>query len=207
MSRLATSFVLGYHGCDKSIADSVLADKSDLKPSRNRYDWLGAGIYFWESDPVRAQEWATENAHKFETKTPAVIGAVIDLRNCLDFTSRVHMGDVVDAWTSLKDLYDLAGLDMPENKSPKGAKSDDRVFRFLDCAVIDHLHEIYAHNAKVDKSIEPFDTVRGMFTEGGGIFPGAALLSKTHVQIAVRNRKCILGYFTPRIDGKPIGKS
>jgi hypothetical protein len=201
LSRFATSFVLGYHGCDKGTARAVLACETDLKFSRNEYDWLGSGIYFWEGDPVRALEWAKDNAHKFPTKEPGVVGAVIDLRNCLDFSSRNDMDAVAAAYQSLKDLYDIAGLEMPENGSPKGTIAKDRVFRYLDRAVIDHLHEIYAASKT---PLEPFDTVRGVFVEGDGIFPGAALLNKSQVQIAVRSRKCILGYFTPRINGKPM---
>jgi len=42
--------VLGYHGCDAEFADSILSGETkirDWKESRNRYDWLGHGVYFW----------------------------------------------------------------------------------------------------------------------------------------------------------------
>ncbi len=59
MSRLATAFVLGYHGCEKAVADAIIgSDTQHLAPSRQDYDWLGSGIYFWEADPRRALEWA-----------------------------------------------------------------------------------------------------------------------------------------------------
>lgn len=43
--------VVGYHGCDAVLTDSVLAGKMDLQLSSNPYDWLGGGIYFWEHGP------------------------------------------------------------------------------------------------------------------------------------------------------------
>ena len=47
--------VLGFHGCDKSVADRILCSPSEhLLASNNSYDWLGNGIYFWLNDPERA---------------------------------------------------------------------------------------------------------------------------------------------------------
>jgi hypothetical protein len=41
----ATSFVLGYHGCDEKIGERILAGEH-VSLSRNAYDWLGTGAYF-----------------------------------------------------------------------------------------------------------------------------------------------------------------
>ncbi len=49
----------------------------------------------------------------------------------------------------------------------------------------------------------PYDTVRGPFWEGGELYPGSGISSKGHVQIAVSNLDCIMGYFRP-IDGQRI---
>lgn len=61
MHRLSTSFVLGYHGCDRKVGERLLAGE-DFRPSENEYDWLGPGVYFWESNPDRALEFAQEAA-------------------------------------------------------------------------------------------------------------------------------------------------
>jgi len=42
-----------------------------------------------------------------------------------------------------------------------------------------------------------YQTVRGVFVEGAEAYPGAAIHTKTHVQIAVRDPACVLGYFLP----------
>lgn len=43
-----------------------------------------------------------------------------------------------------------------------------------------------------------FDSTRGVFTEGGPVFPGAGILEKSHIQICIRNPNCIKGFFLPR---------
>jgi len=198
LSRLATSFVLGYHGCDKSIAEKAVLDGSDILQSDRAYDWLGPGAYFWESDPKRALEWAQWKVTIGAYKEACVIGAVIDLRNCLDLSNRDDVELVRAAHKSFTDLQAKAGLEIPKNKNVKGSKDNDRVLRFLDCAVIKHLHEIVEETAKLDDDLKPFDTVRGMFAEGGRAFSGSGIYRKSHVQIAVRNMECIKGIFFPR---------
>ena len=44
--------LIGYHGCDITTVYDVVLD-GNLNPSRNTYDWLGNGIYFWEDDIER----------------------------------------------------------------------------------------------------------------------------------------------------------
>lgn len=195
MSRLATSFVLGYHGCDQSIAEAVIAGNAELNPSINEFDWLGHGVYFWEADPQRAMEYAVWRAGRGEIKKAAVVGAVIDLRECLDLTNRKDLELVQFAHEEYVDEQRLAGLPLPENRHVKGDPNGDLLLRYLDCAVINHLH----HMMSITGSVEMMDTVRGMFTEGGPLYEGAGFSSKSHTQIAVRNLRCIIGYFKPRI--------
>lgn len=198
MSRLATSFVLGYHGCERSTADRAVNGEIDLLHSDKGFDWLGPGAYFWESDPRRALEWAQWKAGRGDYAEPAVIGAVIDLRNCLDLMSREDLELLRSAQRSLLRLRRLAGLPMPRNRSAPGQPNSDRVLRYLDCAVLRHLHSIQESPPSDERLVEPFDTVRGMFTEGGRLYPGSGFRQRSHVQIAVRNSECIRGLFIPR---------
>ena len=39
-----SNLVIGFHGCDKTVVDAVVAGKTDLLSSTNDYDWLGNGI-------------------------------------------------------------------------------------------------------------------------------------------------------------------
>jgi hypothetical protein len=170
---------------------------SSILQSDRDYDWLGPGAYFWESDPARAREWAEWKKQIGEYKEPTVVGAVIDLRNCLDLVSREDIELLRAAHKSFLQLQSKANLPIPKNKNPRGAKDKDRVLRFLDCAVLRHLHQILDQLAATDPSITKFDTVRGMFVEGGKAYAGSGIYRKSHVQLAVRNPACIKGIFFP----------
>lgn len=76
--------VFVYHGCDAAVRDRVIQRGGVLQMSRNDYDWLGPGIYFWEHGPERAMEWAREQKKRGKIEKPAVLGAVLNLGQCFD---------------------------------------------------------------------------------------------------------------------------
>lgn len=89
MYSTRSGLVLGFHGCDESVATAVVNNHKNLKESNNKYDWLGHGIYFWEYSPDRAMEFAAflKNNPSIANRTikkPAIIGAVLDLGYCFD---------------------------------------------------------------------------------------------------------------------------
>lgn len=47
MYSTRSGLILGFHGCDSSLAQAVVAGNKDLRNSENNYDWLGHGVYFW----------------------------------------------------------------------------------------------------------------------------------------------------------------
>jgi len=185
--------VLGFHGCDQDVGEDVLTNPSKhLNKSQNKYDWLGGGIYFWENDPQRAYEFAeqaikTPKISRGKIAKPFVIGAVIDLGLCCNLLDRVALQEIAASHDILQKMHEALSIPMPEN----GAT---RLTRNLDCLVIENAHKL----REVTK--EPsYDTVRGAIWEGGSLYPGANIESKSHVQIAVRNTNCIKGYFRPRL--------
>ena len=200
MTRLNTSFVLGYHGCDKAIGLKAVAGQLALIQSEQAYDWLGPGIYFWEGDPLRALEWA--QSKKFEE--PFVVGAVLDLRNCLDLMVRENLDLLASAYDSYVAQQQKSNLEILENKSTRDSKAgDDKKLRFLDCAVITHLHKILddaqsAPSRDLPAMVQPFDSVRGLFEEKPEAYPGSGFFKNTHSQIAIRNLDCIVEIFVPR---------
>ncbi|MBF0306320.1 MAG: hypothetical protein HQL41_11795 [Alphaproteobacteria bacterium] len=187
MARLHTSFVLGYHGCDRSVGERILSGEIAPAQSDRDYDWLGPGVYFWESDPQRAFEWAAEKKARGDYDAPFMVGAAIDLGNCLDLMARDNLDLLARAHASLKDMHERdEKLDpMPENR-----RGPDKLLRYLDCAVIRHLHYVME-----DAGLPRFDTVRGLFSEGELAYPGSGFHRKTHIQIAVRNTDSIKGFF------------
>jgi hypothetical protein len=184
LHRLSSSFILGYHGCDLGVGERLL-DGSAFKLSNNDYDWLGPGIYFWEANPQRGIEFAKEASRRgaASISKPFVIGAVIELGLCLDLTTSNGLEWVRIAYDSLVDVSRAAVLSLPLN-------SKDQLRRNLDCAVIRRLHTILEA-----QKLPRVDTLKGVFTEGQPVYPDAGFREKTHIQIAVRNPRCIKGVF------------
>ena len=188
-----SNLVIGFHGCDKSVADSVVAGKTELLASTNDYDWLGSGIYFWENNEERAWQWANELAKRksSQTQTPAVVGAVIDLGYCFDLTDSFYLKELKVSYSVLKELYADSDLQLPRNTTI--GSSSDKLIRKLDCAVVQTALKI---NAKANT--HPYDSVKGVFWEGKELYPNAGFREKNHIQICVCNPNCIKGYFLPR---------
>jgi len=184
--------VIGYHGCDAAVASRVLRGAQRLKPSVNAYDWLGQGIYFWEHGPQRAREWAIEQARLSGKKViqPAVLGARINLGDCLDLLDIANTRSLGKWYTELRRRVRQRGAPMPENRNAPGSNSGDKVLRYRDRAVID-----YTVNRIAEEEGILHQTVRGVFLEGKPAFPGSKIALKSHIQIAVRDVACILEVF------------
>ncbi|MGH9444695.1 MAG: hypothetical protein ACRD3O_03060 [Terriglobia bacterium] len=113
MHSLSTSFVLGYHGCDRETGERLLLNES-FQASENDYDWLGSGIYFWEANPDRALAWAHERADRILKKEgrnvePFVVGAVIDPGFCLDLVSSNGIQAIEEAYGSFRSIVAASG--------------------------------------------------------------------------------------------------
>ena len=188
-----SNLVIGFHGCDLSVARKVVTGEEDLLASTNDYDWLGNGIYFWENNEARALQWAQELAKRSSSsvKTPAIIGAVIDLGYCLDLTDSQCLEELKIGYETLVTLSKEAGIPMPKNANL--GTSTDLLLRKLDCAVIETMHKL---NKAANK--RAYDSVKGVFWEGERLYPNAGFAEKNHIQICVCNPNCIKGYFLPR---------
>jgi hypothetical protein len=199
LSRQATSFVLGYHGCERDVGLQALAGRTQILQSDRDFDWLGPGAYFWEGDPRRALEWAKDKPGKAYAE-PFVVGPIIDLGNCLDLTYRENMPFLHMAHRALEENLAASGTPMPVNRNPKDT-SGDKALRKLDCAVIRQLHRIIERQPDGGLpglgQVLPFDSVRGMFREGQPVYPGGEFFEKSHTQIAVRSSFRIKGVFLP----------
>jgi hypothetical protein len=169
--------VVGYHGCRSAFARDLLLGKRSVvewQPSRNEFDWLGAGIYFWEHSPRRALRWA----HERYGNTADVVGAVIQLGACFDLMDETFTDFLAASFADVSACYAAAQLELPLNRGKESK------LRELDCAVINNCLDFR------DKQVQ-FDTVRGAFLEGSPIYEGTTISAETHIQIAVRNSDCI----------------
>jgi len=194
MYTTRTGLILGFHGCDKSVVEKVILGKEPLKKSENAHDRLGHGIYFWETarpvlwnlPPIYLKDRPERS--KAPIKNPAVLGAIINLGFTLDLMDYQNLQLV-------KQGYDLLSSDnsipMPQNLPSH--KDDELLNRELDCAVIQTLHTV-----REETKEQSFDSVRGVFWEGGELYPTAGFREKDHIQLSIRNPNCITGFFLPR---------
>jgi len=183
--------VIGFHGCDQRLRDAVVAGKEVLWKSENSYDWLGHGFYFWQNNYERAIEFARYPPGKQVCERPAVLGAILNLGNCLDLMDKRCLVAVKEAYEGHSMSRFLEDRKLSSNR--RMGDSNDLLMRNLDCEVLEYLH------AKMESdNSPPYDSVRGVFVEGKPIFEGAGIYDKTHAQICIRNPNCILGFFLPR---------
>lgn len=181
--------VVGYHGCDDETAERLLGG-GEFKPSQNDFDWLGRGVYFWEYGLDRALQFAHDQKRRGTVKTPAVVGALLQLGTCFDLMDTRFTGRLLAAHDAWSASVARLGAAIPKNAGP----TDDLLLRRLDCAVLNFYLDAVAAEG------ERFDSVRCGFVEGGAAFPGSKIMTRSHVQIAVRSPGCVVGVFRPRMD-------
>ena len=80
--------------------------------------------------------------------------------NCLDLLEAESIRIVEESHRRLKAAFDSAGMTMPENRIVGG----ELALRHLDCAVINHVHQLTEEVGK-----PPFDSVRAAFVEGNAL--------------------------------------
>lgn len=166
--------VPGYHGTSRERAEQILSD--GFHPSRNAYDWLGHGVYFFERAPARALEWSRKLVGPEQA---CVVAADVELRDCLDLTDLPGVAKLRPFFQLFVDIYGrdyVAGLRQTE------------MARRFDCEVInwacDQLEERYG----------PIRVIREAFPEGlpfwsdpEGRLASSGLLDLSHVQLLVRD--------------------
>ncbi|TEW52025.1 hypothetical protein [Psychromonas algicola] len=187
------SIIYGFHGIDKSSALKILTQEDNFRHSNNNYDWLGNGIYFWENNLERAKQYAIQDSKRINSSitAPFVLGAVLELGNCLDLLDQKFNDFLKTAYQQLKQDLNAEGIELPKNKKFYATDFDFKT-RELDCAVIRYAC------ALAEEAGEPFDSIRAAFIEGDALYEGAKFYSENHIQLAIINPNCIKGIFLPR---------
>lgn len=158
--------VVGHHGTSRSYLDSI--QKDGLRISRNDYDWLGDGVYFFQDSVERAREWAVQE----HGSDAIVICADIELENCIDL--------VDSKWSKcFSNMYNDFIAKFKEGRLPIPTQSG-KAHR-LDRHVINYCVGVLAENGVVVSSL------RAPFVEGNPFYPGSALYCESHIQICVRD--------------------
>ncbi len=204
MYRRRPNLQIGFHGCDELVRNDLVSKPDLVKKSQESYDWLGHGFYVWENNYQRAYKWALDKKERGTLDIPSVVGVIYLLDYCLDFTDSEFIGLLSPYYDLMKEDLRIVGKELPKNKDLPKDEYHDLIKRELDCAVIEYLHQKIDEQIKSDFSnkgfsdYKYFDTVRGLFTEGGPAFDGAGIQAKNHIQVCIRNINCIKGFFIPR---------
>jgi len=187
------NLIIGFHSCDEKVRDDVLNGKASLVSFHRNYHWLGDGLYFWEYNLKRADEYAKEDSKRKNSfiKKPSVLGAIIQLGRCLDLSDSTNIDILKIHYEKLiKDPIEKFHFEELTNKPVEAG--GEPVLKFRDCFIFNSIH-------KSMKELEcgEFDTIRAPYLEGKPIYPGTEIREKNHIQICVRNINSIKGYFLP----------
>ena len=144
-----------------------IIEREGFRLSRNDYDWLGDGVYFFQDGSLRAWQWARER----HGDDAAVIGADIRLVDCMDLLDLGWSGILSNAHIEYVGLLEKIGRAAPTQS--EGAHTLDR-------DVINYAVDMLARRGV------RIACVRAAFQEGGPVYPGSAFYNLSHVQIAIR---------------------
>jgi hypothetical protein len=90
------------------------------------------------------------------------------------------------------------GLSAAESSIPVNSQASegdiDAIYRALDNAVFTWLHNA---RASQQPPLPPSQAVRAAFHQGVKIAPTSGFHASTHIQIALRDNSCVLGWFLP----------
>jgi hypothetical protein len=176
--------IVGYHGTRLSVAREIVLNRRKFDPSGNKDDWLGHGIYFWEHAPQQALRWAERRAKAQNWNEPiAVVASMIRLGFCFDLLDPYNV-------RYLKTLYDryVAAETALNRTIPKNANHR----KFLDCSVFQFAY------AAIESELQgaEVDTARAVYVPTDmkkRVWASSWIYEESHVQVCVRNAKCILG--------------
>lgn len=114
---------------------------------------------------------------------------MIHLGKCFNLLESHCLEVLQESYYAMETTYEHADIEMPFNDKAYSLDTD-KLYRNLDCAVIEFMHSHISRDVN-------FDSVRGAFWEGKELYPNAGFKEKNHIQLCVRNPNCIKGYFKP----------
>lgn len=191
--------LVAFHGCDITTRDDLVAGRTRLRPSANRYDWLGGGFYLFEGDPERARAFATAVSRSPERRlsqqpvvTPAVVGCLLSVQRCLDMTTRPGLLEFSRALRAIEKGCTHAQYEILPTNSRADDDDADVLLRRLDNAVIAFIH---AHRERHLKRTPHYQVVRGAFRQGPELAQHSGFHRDSNIQLAVRENRCVRGWF------------
>ncbi|MFO0969415.1 MAG: hypothetical protein U0793_27985 [Gemmataceae bacterium] len=175
--------IVGYHGTRLSVAIDIVNRRRRFKYSRNRDDWLGHGVYFWEYAPQQAFWWAQRRARRQKWSEPiAILASMIRLGFCFDLLDPYNVKYLKTIHQEFVETQHALQRKVPQNANR---------FKYLDCAVFQ-----YAYAAVEGVSGQPVHSARAVYVPTGEdrrVWTRSWISDNAHIQVCVRNPTCILG--------------
>jgi hypothetical protein len=175
--------VIGYHGTRLSTALNIVSRKGRFKKSENDDDWLGHGVYFWEYGPQQALWWAERRRKRQGWDEPiAILASMIRLGFCFDLLDPYNVKYLEQIHDEYATIERDAGRKTLENANNH---------KYLDCAAFQFA---YALIEEVDS--QRVDSARAVYVPTGNgkrVWKRSWISRDAHVQICVRDPRCILG--------------
>src|SRR3954469_25733504 len=99
--------IVGYHGTRLSVALDIVNRRRGFSHSRNRDDWLGHGIYFWEYAPSQARWWAERRQKRRGWNEPiAILGSMIRLGFCFDLLDPYNVTYLTEVYQEYRETQE-----------------------------------------------------------------------------------------------------
>lgn len=186
-----TKVVIGYHGTLLASAQALADRRFDPAKGSARPRWLGSGLYFFEENAQLATFYALKRQIKHQ-QPGAVLKARIDLGSCLDLSHDFGQRIARQAYTVLRREGVLDALDGPKQKSLEIHKGQVRAgytgeWKDYGINALDHAVIERAIGVAMEMHGLKFETVRGLFIDGGELYDTSWLFDLAHIAIAVRN--------------------
>jgi hypothetical protein len=176
--------IVGYHGTRLSVARDIVNRRRTFKFSRNRDDWLGHGIYFWEYAPQQAYWWAERRKRRQNWNEPiAILASMIRLGFCFDLLDPYNVKYLKEIHEEYRATATAAGRAIPANANHR---------KYLDCAVFQYAYAVI-ENSEEGSTV---DSSRAVYVPTGDekrIWRRSWVSDGAHIQVCVRNPACILG--------------
>lgn len=202
--------VVLYHATTTQAWQSI-KEMGAFELSNELYDWLGEGVYFWQSAPLRAWLWkrCLQMPRKLRSKREDTVVleyvADVDPAEWLDLLDvrwtavLARTGALIpELWRTAGTLDDGSVLDEAKivRLCRENARINAPVRRYLDRAAIEH----------VSRSLErdhgmPIKAVRSAFQHLDRLYPYAAFRYGDHVQVAIRKSEHIAFANLEAVDG------
>lgn len=154
------SLVKAYHAGELAEIDCLIRQGFGIRHSSSQGNWLGDGVYFWENDPVRAEEW------QIQRNKGAILECEIDTSFLLNLLVKNEYST---------EFYGRAGqianhLSLRNQKDAQKFDLDNQIFKAIQ------------KSFQLDKGL---CGVRMAFYLGESITPDGNLYENQHIQICL----------------------